>query len=296
MTVSIVVIMFELTGALTYVLPIMVSVLISKWVGDAFGAQGIYEAWIAFNGYPFLDSRSEKVGGGTTSASAPTGVADDTLVRGLMTSLADLVTLTARGHSIASLEKLLESCPYRGFPVVATESDPVLLGYVSRTDLAHALSNGKAGGDISGDTPVVFAEDDNPADPSRSLDLRPWMDQTPITLNERSSLQLTTSLFLRLGLRYVLFVDRGQLRGLLTKKDVWVLLGGGGESAGAERVHVETLDDARDGHGGTGTQTLWDPSERRDEGDVVGEGEGEESGLLGEREEGAVIVDRSTAI
>ena len=36
MTVSIVVIMFELTGALTYVLPIMIAVMLSKWVGDAF--------------------------------------------------------------------------------------------------------------------------------------------------------------------------------------------------------------------------------------------------------------------
>ncbi|TQS31718.1 hypothetical protein Golomagni_07993, partial [Golovinomyces magnicellulatus] len=49
MTVSIVVIMFELTGALTYVLPIMVSVMISKWIGDAFSRRGIYETWIHFN-------------------------------------------------------------------------------------------------------------------------------------------------------------------------------------------------------------------------------------------------------
>lgn len=41
MTVSIVVIMFELTGALTYVLPIMIAVMISKWVGDAFSRRGI---------------------------------------------------------------------------------------------------------------------------------------------------------------------------------------------------------------------------------------------------------------
>lgn len=31
MTVSLVVIMFELTGGLTYILPLMVAVLISKW-------------------------------------------------------------------------------------------------------------------------------------------------------------------------------------------------------------------------------------------------------------------------
>src|SRR4029434_5381519 len=59
MTVSIVVIMFELTGALTYVLPIMIAVMISKWVGDAISPRGIYESWIHFNGYPFLDNRDD---------------------------------------------------------------------------------------------------------------------------------------------------------------------------------------------------------------------------------------------
>ncbi len=36
MTVSLVVIMFELTGAMTYSLPIMMAVMIGKFVGDAF--------------------------------------------------------------------------------------------------------------------------------------------------------------------------------------------------------------------------------------------------------------------
>lgn len=50
------------------------------------------------------------------------------------------------------------------------------------------------------------------------------MDQTPITLNSESSLQLAVNMFQRLGLRYLLFVQRGALKGLLTKKDLWCLL------------------------------------------------------------------------
>ena len=42
MTVSLIVIMFELTGGLTYIVPIMVAVMISKWVGDAFVKDGMY--------------------------------------------------------------------------------------------------------------------------------------------------------------------------------------------------------------------------------------------------------------
>lgn len=39
--VSLVVIMFELTGGLTYIVPIMIAVMISKWVGDALVKDGM---------------------------------------------------------------------------------------------------------------------------------------------------------------------------------------------------------------------------------------------------------------
>lgn len=44
MTVSLVVIMFELTGGLEYIVPLMAAAMTSKWVADAFGREGIYEA------------------------------------------------------------------------------------------------------------------------------------------------------------------------------------------------------------------------------------------------------------
>lgn len=71
-TVTVVVIMFELTGALTYILPTMVRscsefevghlilclqivLLVTKAVGDLLGVRGIAEEAIRFNGYPFLE-------------------------------------------------------------------------------------------------------------------------------------------------------------------------------------------------------------------------------------------------
>lgn len=58
-TVSLVVIMFELTGGVRYIVPLMAAAMASKWVGDALGKQGIYDAHIGLNGYPFLDSKEE---------------------------------------------------------------------------------------------------------------------------------------------------------------------------------------------------------------------------------------------
>ncbi|KAK5636643.1 hypothetical protein RRF57_012355 [Xylaria bambusicola] len=212
LTVSIVVIMFELTGALTYVLPIMIAVMLSKWVGDAFSRRGIYESWIHFNGYPFLDSGDE--GGGAQHV-------PDIAASQIMTRIEDLVVLTATGHTIASLRTVLDSCVYRGFPVISDARDAVLLGYISRSELAYNL----AACNLPPETEAFFSHQPL-ADPRSTLDLRPWMDQTPLTLPSRSSLHLAVSYFQKLGVRYVLFSDRGVLQGLLTKKDCWYVLNG----------------------------------------------------------------------
>ena len=58
-TVALVVIMFELTGGVRYIVPLMAAAMASKWVGDAFGRDGIYDAHIGLNGYPFLDNKEE---------------------------------------------------------------------------------------------------------------------------------------------------------------------------------------------------------------------------------------------
>lgn len=260
MTVSIVVIMFELTGALTYVLPIMIAVMISKWIGDAISPRGIYESWIHFNGYPYLDNRDEN------GSSVP-----DVPAAHVMTRVEDLIFITATGHTISSLRKMLSQNHYRGFPVIDNSRETLLLGYISRTELAYALQLALTPvRNLPPDTEAYFSHQPL-SDPSTSLDLRPWMDQTPITLNAKSSFQLTVSMFQKLGLRYVVFTERGMLRGLLTKKDVWYVLNGMEEEKEEGGAGMEV------GRGGL-----------REQRDDIG-GENEEWGLL--REDGGLIED-----
>lgn len=228
MTVSIVVIMFELTGALTYVLPIMIAVMLSKWVGDAFGKRGIYETWIRFNAYPFLDNKDD--------TSIP-----DVPVSQIMTTIEDLATLPGTGHTLQTLRDFLVTNPFRGFPVVSDPTSNIFLGYVTRTELIYALSSAAAEPrKLPPSTEVYFLHQPD-ADPLITVDLRPWMDQTPITLNGKSTLQLTVDMFQKLGLKYVLFCDKGALQGLLTKKDVWYIL---------DSAEDESLDNINESPGG----------------------------------------------
>ena len=236
MTVSIVVIMFELTGALTYVLPIMIAVMISKWVGDAMGKRGIYESWIHFNEYPFLDNRDE-----TRIPDVP--------VSQIMTRIEDLMVITASGHTIESLNQLLNSNAQRGFPVISDPREALLLGYISRTELGYALEKSLAPPQNLPPSTETFFSHQAMADPRTTLDLRPWMDQTPITLSAKSTLQLTVSMFQKLGLRYVLFCDRGVLQGLLTKKDVWYVMNGVEEGRPGVGVGLSRQDQGEEGSG-----------------------------------------------
>ena len=235
LTASIVVIMFELTGALTYVLPIMIAVMLAKWIGDAISKRGIYEAWIHLNEYPYLDNKDDM-----KIPHVP--------VSNIMTRAADMTCLDAsRPYTVSELRKILQAAPFRGYPVISlgrpdsaggTETfhgrnldKNTLLGYISRPELSFALDNPTKfkqhgpGNDhaVSDATQCYFTYNSGTAGED-ALDLRSWIDQTPITLNAHSSLQLAVSMFQTLGLRYLLLVDKGAFRGILTKKDVWWIL------------------------------------------------------------------------
>ncbi|OLL22207.1 H(+)/Cl(-) exchange transporter 3 [Neolecta irregularis DAH-3] len=200
MTVSLVVIMFELTGALTFVLPIMASVMVSKWVGDIISPSGIYEAWIKFRKYPYLKA-DEYMNGDH--------VAD------VMTKVEDIVTIPASGLNIGQLDYILQRNEYDGIPIVNDAQELILLGWINTVELRFAIDQSSLPSETAAFFhPVQFAQG------SEYLDLTPWMDHTPITISWRSSMQAAVRMFQKLGLRYLLFTEKGRLMGLMTKKDV----------------------------------------------------------------------------
>jgi chloride channel 3/4/5 len=61
LSVTLVVILFELTGSLDHVLPFALAVLIAKWTADAMEPLSIYDLLTDMNSYPFLDNRVHPV-------------------------------------------------------------------------------------------------------------------------------------------------------------------------------------------------------------------------------------------
>ncbi|GME66260.1 H(+)/Cl(-) exchange transporter 5 [Neofusicoccum parvum] len=56
MTISLCVIMFELTGEIEYVVPHMIAILVAKWTADAISSEGVYDLAQTVLGHPFLDN------------------------------------------------------------------------------------------------------------------------------------------------------------------------------------------------------------------------------------------------
>ncbi|KAI9433558.1 Cl-channel protein [Lactarius indigo] len=199
MTVSLVVIVFELTGALSHVLPIMISVMISKWIADALGPDGIYASWIALRRYPWL-TPFEFRDNGEIAADAMTP--------------ADKLVVLSEGSPLGELKRVLDTWKYHGFPVVR---DGILLGYVAREKLKGfiepLLSESGAATHIGSFTG---------AQSSDSADLSPLLEDA-MQLRKEVPLELVVNMFRKLNLRHIMFAQAGKLTGMITKTDIVAL-------------------------------------------------------------------------
>ncbi|KAI9067301.1 Cl-channel protein [Trametes sanguinea] len=231
LTVTVVVIMFELTGALTYILPTMIVLLVTKAVGDFLGTTGIADEMIRFNGFPFLEKDDH---------------AYNVSVSRVMRT--DLKTLPVSGLTVQDIEKILSSTDVKGFPIVSADGNKTLMGFIDRTDLQYVFEKARKVQDVRQETAVSFAADPEDHEDSElagvapgpavgldediSLDIMestaaedilklwPWVNQTPLTVSPQLPLEIVMQLFKRMGPRVILVEDHGVLVGLVTVKDV----------------------------------------------------------------------------
>ncbi|GLB37818.1 putative chloride channel [Lyophyllum shimeji] len=226
MTATVVVIMFELTGALNYILPTMIVLLVTKAVGDFLGTSGIADEMIRFNGFPFLEKEDH---------------AYNVSVSAVMRT--ELHTISESGMTVKDIEALLASTDVKGYPVVSSDGLRHIVGYIGRTELRYVLDRAKKMPRIEDDTRCLFASRDSERDEQHGAsfgieeeaaptgfvlsglsdgDLRfwPWVNQTPMTVSPELPLEIVMQLFKRMGPRVILVENHGVLTGLVTVKDV----------------------------------------------------------------------------
>lgn len=106
MTISLTVIIIEATGCISFGLPIMICLMVSKWVADSF-IEGLYDLAIHLANVPFLDweppIRSYSI------------YASDVMSHN--------VKILRTTETVASLVTILKSTTHNGFPVVDFDTD-----------------------------------------------------------------------------------------------------------------------------------------------------------------------------
>jgi len=229
-TVSLAVIMFELTDTLTYVVPVMLSVLVAKTVADTLEPKGIYDLVIELSQLPYLDSKHEYLWGNLQI--------NDVTVRDV-----EVIRLD-RLNTVKSLRDQLQALVSMGnddsgFPILRRDDNDQnemrLVGYIGANELEHALSIVADDADNEVYFHTTYAHNLAASSISSLLetaqgpvmdpfDFSVYMDQAPLTVQSNSPLEMVHQFFVKLGARYVIITNTdGLYEGVIDKK-IWLAL------------------------------------------------------------------------
>ncbi|KAK4694401.1 hypothetical protein P7C71_g3167, partial [Lecanoromycetidae sp. Uapishka_2] len=173
MTISLCVIMFELTGELEYIVPHMIAILVAKWVADGLEREGVYDLAQTVLGHPFLD----------LDHALGLVQKEKTLVEELIPpkqTMDDIAVHIPKNNLVprSLLESKLEKLKERGLldAGLVLVQDEMLQGYLAEGELEFGL---KELGSVWEDDCMVrllgVAEDGE-------LDLSGFVDRTPLSI------------------------------------------------------------------------------------------------------------------
>lgn len=217
MTISLCVIMFELTGELEYIVPHMIAILVAKWVADALEKESVYDLAQAVLGHPFLDAdHAMKLVQGQQE-----------LVQRLIPpekTMQDITVDVPKDNKISkrTLEDKLAKLQERGLmdAGLVLVQDGMLQGYLAEGELDFGLNS--LGMQWESTSRIRLLGEAEEGD----LDLSMFVDRTPLTICAQAPMEYLVEMFGKLGLRYVCVVEEGsgRLVGVIIKKRLVVWL------------------------------------------------------------------------
>ncbi|GMJ05487.1 chloride channel D [Hibiscus trionum] len=233
MTVSLCVIMVEITNNLKFLPLIMLVLLISKAVGDVFN-EGLYEEQARLRGIPLLESKPKYEMRKVTARE----VCGNQKVLSL-----------PRVVKVADVVSILQSNKHNGFPVIdhTRNGEPLVIGLMlrshllvllqSRIDFQHSPLPCHSTGGSRAIRPN-YSEFAKPVsskgisindiylssdDLEMYIDLAPFLNPSPYVVPEDMSLTKVYNLFRQLGLRHIFVVPRAsRVIGVITRKDLLI--------------------------------------------------------------------------
>ncbi|XP_022245786.1 H(+)/Cl(-) exchange transporter 7-like [Limulus polyphemus] len=230
MTISLTVILIEATGNITFGLPLMIVLMVAKWVGDYFN-EGLYDIHVQLSSVPLL-------------AWEPPPLSNNIYASEVMSHP---VTTFCTVEKVGRIVETLTSEPHNGFPVVDSDEPASLStnrtfgrfrGLILRWQLIvllqHKVFNETAERqwankkltlndfrDAYPRYPPIQRVHISPQEKEFSIDLRPFMNPSTYAVSHTASLPRIFRLFRALGLRHIVVVnDQHEVIGIVTRKDL----------------------------------------------------------------------------
>ncbi|TVY85129.1 H(+)/Cl(-) exchange transporter [Lachnellula suecica] len=213
MTVSLAVIMFELTGEVDYIAPFMIAILVSKWVADALSSEGVYDLAQTVLGHPFLDAEH------ALAIVRDEGVLVEELIPPQRTMREITVDVGSECKvSKALLASKLGQLKSRGLMdagLVLVDGQGMLHGYLAEGELDFAIHEE---GVLNDDEPVDLLQGP----------LSAFVDRTPLTICAKAPMEYAVEMFGKLGLRHLIVIEEGtgKVVGVIIKKRLVLYLEG----------------------------------------------------------------------
>ena len=205
MTVSLAVVMFELTGEVDYIPPFMIAILVAKWVADALSAEGVYDLAQTALGHPFLDPEQ------ALNLVRDRGSLVEDLIPPAQTMREITIELGSE-HKVSKelLATKLSQLKARGLMdagLVLVNDSHMLHGYLAQGELDFAINEA---GVLKNNEPVDLLHGP----------LAAFIDRTPLSISAKAPMEYAVEMFGKLGLRYLIVVEDGssKLVGVIIKK------------------------------------------------------------------------------
>ncbi|KAJ5751997.1 hypothetical protein N7520_008914 [Penicillium odoratum] len=211
LSVTLAVILFELTGSLDHVLPFSLAVLCAKWTADAIEPNSIYDFLTDMNAYPFLDSKLQPL------SDAELGDIVRPVRENRIIDISNSPFVAATELRLKLEHLLMAGEIDSGLPILR---EGVLAGLIPAPDLEFALDTLEDEANtlclMAMDASIAVYDSDN--EDTLQEDFTRYIDPAPIALDVHSPIDLVYQCFAKLGLRYLCVLQNGQYAGLVHKK------------------------------------------------------------------------------
>ncbi|KIX08157.1 uncharacterized protein Z518_02813 [Rhinocladiella mackenziei CBS 650.93] len=226
MTISLAVIMFELTGELEFIVPNMIGIMVAKWVADSLEREGVYDLAQTVLGHPFLDLDHSM----NLVQKEPHLVEE--LIPPPQTMREIIVDVPESGLvPRAVLSEKLQQLRRRGLMdagLVLTQKS-MLQGYLAEGELEFGLETlGRSFPESCLVRLLPPAAVVVPFEHEGELDMSQFVDRTPLTICDKAPMEYAVEMFGKLGLRHLCVIKEGsgKLVGVIIKKRLVVWLEG----------------------------------------------------------------------